>query len=529
MADATYSVAVVRDPRIDYVAPRVLPARVGPNSFTSKRFSAPDPTTTSPTITVQSPSYNTAIGRVVLYHMKATLKITGTDLDNLLGQAGGSRIALRAFPIHSACSAVTLSINDVTTSLPSPFSTVATLLSQGFSSHSMALTCSTVPSAPDVLSEYSDCSAVSVPFATPLSAPFSNFAAASRTNGIVGARILDPGAAGDPNFNTQAEVDIDIWEPLLASPFSFCEESLMKGLIGINSLQLAMQITEPHRMLSLNLGGVGAGQDCTVTGVVLAPTLQDLECTFCTAEPRSQVDRPLALSYDFTTVQLFTTSLGGTVQPGQFIDFTAPVVELPVVPAYLLIKANYSTPDLKNQSKSLADVSFPVSKVSMSFGSRSGLLSGMTVAQLYQISITAGANIPFSQWTGQEQFTSGASAANSFPKGAGGVLIIDGPRTVHVRRLRGRRGLPSRGGRRPHHRRGRFSVSAAGRGAGPSHPHVHVDGRSAVRQQHALGRGSPAASDNRSHLRHLAEPRWGLAHPDRRHPGHRQLRLRGRQ
>ena len=79
---ADYSVALVTDPRIDYEAPRVLPARVGPNSFTAKKFEAPDPTSTSPTITVQCPSYNTGIGRVVFYHMKAKLTIAGTDLEN---------------------------------------------------------------------------------------------------------------------------------------------------------------------------------------------------------------------------------------------------------------------------------------------------------------------------------------------------------------------------------------------------------------------------------------------------------------
>ena len=79
------------------------------------------------------------------------------------------------------------------------------------------------------------------------------------------------------------------------------------------------------------------------------------------------------------------------------------VVEVPVVPAYLLIKANYSIPDFKNATKSLADVCFPVDKVSMSFGSRSGLLSGMSQAQLYQISVTAGVNMSFSQWVGQPQ------------------------------------------------------------------------------------------------------------------------------
>ena len=167
---ADYSVAVVTDPRIDYEAPRVLPARVGPNSFTAKKFEAPDPTSTSPTITVQSPSYNTGIGRVIYYHMKAQIVLTGTGFDALF--AGSNRIALRAFPIHCACSSLTLSINDVSTSVPSPFAIVSALFSQGFSSHSMALVSSTVPCAPDMLATYSDAQGASIPFGTPNGGPF---------------------------------------------------------------------------------------------------------------------------------------------------------------------------------------------------------------------------------------------------------------------------------------------------------------------------------------------------------------------
>ena len=80
---ADYTVAVVTDPRIDYEAPRVLPARVGPNSFTANKFEAPDPTSTSPTITVQCPSYNTGIGHVSFYLMKANIEITGTGFNSL--------------------------------------------------------------------------------------------------------------------------------------------------------------------------------------------------------------------------------------------------------------------------------------------------------------------------------------------------------------------------------------------------------------------------------------------------------------
>ena len=166
---ADYSVAVVTDPRIDYEAPRVLPARVGPNSFTAKKFEAPDPTSTSPTITVQCPSYNTGIGRVVFYHMKANTEVVGTGFDTLFTSV--NRIALRAFPIHCACSSLTLSINDVSTSVPSPFAIVSALLSQGFSSHSMALVSSTVPCAPDMMANYNDSTGVSIPFGLPNCGP----------------------------------------------------------------------------------------------------------------------------------------------------------------------------------------------------------------------------------------------------------------------------------------------------------------------------------------------------------------------
>ena len=62
---ADYSVAVVTDPRNEYEAPRVLPARVGPNRFTAKKLEAPGPTSTSPAITVHSPSYQGTQGFLV--------------------------------------------------------------------------------------------------------------------------------------------------------------------------------------------------------------------------------------------------------------------------------------------------------------------------------------------------------------------------------------------------------------------------------------------------------------------------------
>ena len=347
---ADYSVALVTDPRIDYEAPRVLPARVGPNSFTAKKFEAPDPTSTSPTITVQCPSYNTGIGRVVFYHMKAKLTITGTDLQKL--NTGINRIALRAFPIHAAASSMTLSINDVSTSIPAPFSISSALLSQGFSSHSMALCSSTVPCAPDMLATYQAAGGVSNPFGIPAGGPFSSYSTNSRTMGIL--------SVDNDSTAEKLTINIDIREPLLASPFSWTQDALMKSLLGVNSLQFAAQLTEAHRMLSIDLG---TGNDTiTVTGVTLQPQQQELEVTFTTAEPRSQVERPLALSYDYTSVQLFTTQPGDSPAANAVVNFSSATVELPVAPAFLLIRTTYSNKNLKDPKLSLADVNFPLEK-----------------------------------------------------------------------------------------------------------------------------------------------------------------------
>ena len=90
-------------------------------------------------------------------------------------------------------------------------------------------------------------------------------------------------------------------------------------------------------MLSLQLVGSGATETVTLSSVSLEPTFQELECTFCTAEPRSQVERPLALSYDFTSIQLLTTQSGTSPNPGELVQFSSATVELPVVPSFLLI------------------------------------------------------------------------------------------------------------------------------------------------------------------------------------------------
>ena len=67
--------------------------------------------------------------------------------------------------------------------------------------------------------------------------------------------------------------------------------------------------------------------------------------TFITAEPRSQVERSFAVSYDFSSIMLFTTmtSKAGNIYIGDMISFSSAVVELPVVPSCLFVRITFGS------------------------------------------------------------------------------------------------------------------------------------------------------------------------------------------
>ena len=175
-------------------------------------------------ITVNSPSYNTAIGRIVYYHFKAEIKITGTNLNVLTDT--NRRIALRAFPFHSACSSMTLAINGVSTAIPNPMAIVSVLMAQGLSSHSMALTASTCPCAPDQLADYADADGYTIPFGSPAGGPFSSYSSNPRTKGITGIKSA-----------SAIEVVLEVeFVCFFSPPHSHTIDGLTKGIVGMNSL-----------------------------------------------------------------------------------------------------------------------------------------------------------------------------------------------------------------------------------------------------------------------------------------------------
>jgi hypothetical protein len=402
-----YEVRRVVDSRIAVHQAKILAASDGPASVTFRQITPPDPSSLNPVFTIQSPSFQTGIGREVRWKMRGSVVITGTNLNQL---TTSNKVAFRSFPLQSCCSSIQLQINDTTISLGSLNQYLAGLTKLGMSSASMAQTTSSTPCAPDLFAEYTAAVGAAGPFEPPAESQFSNDAAGSRTMGIESIALS--------GGNTVATIVFEVSEPLILSPFSYTEGALSKALYGVNTAQVTCNMSNLHRLLSLSIDG-GA----TVASVALAPTYQSLEVSFVTPHDRSLVERPLSYAYSMASVNFYSTQLTAAgVAARATITGSSNTVELPVIPNQLIIFASYSESDRADPTQSLADMFMPLESIQMTMGSRGGLLSGASSQQLWEMTLRNGGSCPYWLWAGLTQFGSATAAPTN---AAGWPLIID--------------------------------------------------------------------------------------------------------
>jgi len=399
--------ARVSDSRIDIDAPKTLVAYEGPSSVTYQVIQASNPASTTPSFDVQTPSYNTGVGRRILYTVRGTITITGTNLDQL---QIGNRVALRSFPLTSCMTAQSVDLNDTTLSLGSVNQYVAGLTAIARTSKSVANGQSTVGTAPDLVADYEDAVAIPRgPFEPPAAGPYDTYAAGSRTIGLSNM-VVAPG-------NASATIDVDISEPLIISPLAYGEDSLEKAIYGVNRARFNWTLTNFHRMLSIAVGPLA-----TIATVNLVPTFQALEVSFVTPKDSSLISRERPFSYNNVDVQLFSTELtNAVVAPGAQVTGSSATVELATIPNQFLVFATISETDRQDPTQSFPDIFLPIQSCQVQFGTRAGLLASATPRHLWEISQRNGINLPFPVWSGQAMFGSSGQQG----RGAGGPLLLD--------------------------------------------------------------------------------------------------------
>jgi len=377
----------------------------GPASTTYQTVVPSDPASLNPNFVIQTPSVNSGINRMLRLSAAGSFTIRGTGLKNLINV---SNIALRQFALQSMMASCTLNLNDFSVSLASSYQYIQALGLLSNSSENLNSSQSTGACMPDRWSTYAaEAASPGGAFDVAGFGPYNDFGGSGRTADIKSITFSED--------ETSAVVTFDTSEPLIISPLEYgTTES--KSLFGINTLQLTCAYNYFNRGLSYV---VPSGT--SVSSVDLALTYQGIDVCFITPTDRSLVEKPLKTTYSWTQVSQFTTTVGGTVSPGSSISFSTNSFELPVVPGRYLIFAAPSQNDLQDATQSIPNICFPISQVSVQFGSRGGLLSGATPRQLYDISRRNGVKQSYPIWSGQPVVTSGGDYGYTY---CGGPLCI---------------------------------------------------------------------------------------------------------
>lgn len=397
----------VLDDRLDCPDRITMVTSRGPESTTFIRIPASNMTSLQPVFSIQLPSYATGCSRRVMWNMKGTVKITGTNLEQIQAL---SQVAFRQFPLQSTLSSIQVQINDTLLSLPDPSKYLHGLLRKGVTSKTLAGPLSMVNAVPDTVNTYTAEHTQKFAIGTSIFNPpflsgYSNYSAHSRT---IGMGDLDINAGG-----TEITFAIDIHEPLVCPPFEYSPDSNSKSIFGVNTIQVSCNMAHIHRLLSIS---TTTGQ---ITGVTLTPTEQHLSINYVTPPP--SLIREGRFIYGYTNVQAYSFPLG-SVASGNTVSGSSGVIDLPVIPKGFIVYVTPSDNVRNDPTRSYADVMFPISAIQVSFHTKSGLLSSADQIELYNNNLRNGIEYPYAAAVGLAQYF---SSADPPVFGSGNILYID--------------------------------------------------------------------------------------------------------
>lgn len=459
----------VYDARIVQKRPQFQVTRGG-SSISNYRFPAISATTSQLNFTVQAPSVNVYLDRMVTVRAKQYLKFqvfcaaatvaTGTAAA-VAGGIIGKDWSPCALPLQMAVNTTSATINDATVNFNTQelLPQVLRLVDYGkalkgrtcptaldrYQSNDVAVGTQSNPCssyADAVLDYVSNGSFPGVAYtntkgvalaaggaAFPLTinggTPVANGTFRLSADGILqivasaGGDAVIPNTAGTGGSLLDLYCSIEDTEPIILSPFLYNAPLEMEecGLFGIQNIQLLFNMGSPARVLrstnTVNLVSNVRFNDNVDGGAI--DSSAEVECTFLTP--------PLSLKLapkswvEYQEIVRYTTAVS-SLPIGEKQDVNSQTFSLPCIPDYMMI---YVKPK-EYSSSLLGDFTYPVESINLNFNNVNGLLNNMSKQQLYTMSYRNSLNMDFPAWSGSAIV---ASATASKPvKTVGGALLI---------------------------------------------------------------------------------------------------------
>ena len=446
----------------------------GALSVTNAPFNAIAQTTSQHTYNIYVPSENVFVDRALTWSSTCTLAVSVTYPGGVpaAGQplfVPGRDFSLAAFPLNSLCSTMSATINDTTAVINTQDVLYQVLRLADQKRNRMQRTC------PTMLDKYQNYDDAYLTINNPLAAydvqpsyeeapngAFQNLwfvdsagtplagtgtspqavavpAGSAAYNAIQGIPI-STGAAGTYIFNVQFRST----EKLVLSPFVFADEhEYDTGLFGINNIQLIMNLlSSPARVLrSTSRAGALVGSVAYTSGSGATAPFQNSRINVQFLTPSLDVPLPPKSVVPYMEFPRYL-SQAQSIPAGATAQLQSQTITLPQIPDLLIIYARKADAYGTNE----ADWLFPVatsqagvgaanvpvndfSPISINFDNFSGLLSSVTTAQLYEMSVRNGLEMDWDTWSGRAHTASAGYGAGTAGQVVAGqrIPLVGGP------------------------------------------------------------------------------------------------------
>jgi hypothetical protein len=438
-----FDTALSYDSRLNDISDKIMYiVEKGAADNTFQQFNSNTESATAVNWTINPPSESTVISREIYIQSQVqfTIRIgSGGVAGNVpVGVSAfqpGLRDGLQAFPLNRIFNTVTISVNNVSTSmnqnliLPGLLRLLDPELLQKYSG-------GMCPAYLDNYANYPDCPGTN-------NNPFGDYGSAGYNQNLLprGVHPLDAvvirhfpsvgpqdASAISTSLDDYWEIDIDFTstEPFFISPMLFGDCKFNKsGYLGINNFQVVVS-TDATLSRAWNTGLVTGrlnGKPTTPYSMVMRGkgfNSSKLLLNFLTA-PISMI-LPPKVALPYSNYIAYPTTNQPDILPGAKVDMNINSVQLEVVPDKLIL---FIRRKLSDQDAYESDTFLVINSVQCTFGNKSGLLSNATQNDLFQLSKKNGLHMDYYQFSGSAGRYN--AAAPNFGKyaTAGSVLVMN--------------------------------------------------------------------------------------------------------
>lgn len=440
---ADFETKLTYDARLVHISDKILySVQKGAADNTYQEFRANSETTSSMNFTVNPPSESTVIDRHMLIQSTVNFSIfIGTAAVGAQLPPGtnawqyGLRESLQSYPLNRLFNTITLSLNNVSTSVSMNqiFPALLRMLDKEFMQKHNGMT-------PTYLDNYGNL----VDAVGRENNPMAGYNAACYNDCLLPRGVHPIEVVGfliDRNNgvdNSPISLDLaDYWEiqlsvkltePLFVSPFIFGDPKFnMSGLLGINNFQVLCNIDSGmSRFWSTGLPLNNGGADTSYTLQLRSFTDSKLLVNFLTAPLPMVLPPKVALPYSsyiaYVSNNFNAIPAKAERAPASIQTVSINSIQFEVVPDKLILFARRR---LATQNARSSDTFLEIRTLSCTFGNKSGLLSNASQEQLWELSRKNGCKLDWYNYRGLAGRFQGAAPYVGEYATAGSVLVIN--------------------------------------------------------------------------------------------------------